>query len=474
MTHKFFHMKKIYATLLAIAALSASQAQITVAGGMVPQYMQGNSTTNNNRVPVYFWLDITGLTPNATYRYYTTVDTAGSSPTSNGAGNPFLINMTSGTFRRSTSASLTNTNGHDSLTADGSGNYSGWFGVEPTGNGRFTPGTQVHPQLQLNNGAGGTSVATRLKALSYMMTVINFGTTSGDSLQGSALYDSASTFSVQPKDIVFLYDNINATGRPLSSCVVEDEGIAQAVITSTATFYRNDVDTFPQRWGTIIPNANSNGVRCVEYRSFSTGAAINTMTDNNGLWCSGANTIDPSNGTTGLYLDEYFTLLGTAIIPDTAYTGMGTSFGVSSNGPSGTQYSWDFGDGSPIDTNQNPAYTYIVPGTYTVTVIIQAPSCGISISDTIVVLLGTGIQTHGNNQPVLVSPNPSDGIFQLQLPGTASKRVTVINLLGETVFEQTTHQQTLPVDLHENAKGIYTVRVQSENGSCSTAKILLR
>src|SRR5204863_204672 len=32
-----------------------------------------------------------------------------------------------------------------------------------------------------------------------------------------------------------------------------------------------------------------------------------------------------------------------------------------------TSWDWDFGDGSPHLTNQNPQYTYQQPGTYTVT-----------------------------------------------------------------------------------------------------------
>lgn len=29
-------------------------------------------------------------------------------------------------------------------------------------------------------------------------------------------------------------------------------------------------------------------------------------------------------------------------------------------------WSWDFGDGSPVDNTENPTHTYTIPGTYTV------------------------------------------------------------------------------------------------------------
>ncbi|TND01482.1 MAG: pkd domain containing protein [Bacteroidetes bacterium] len=466
-------MKKLYAAGFVLAAFFSAQAQVTVTNAIVPQYMQGQTPTNNDRIPMYFWAELSGLTPGATYRYYTSMDSLNSSPTSNGAGNAYLVNATSGTFRRATGQSLSNVAQYDSLVAGNTGNYAGLFAVEPTGNGRFVPGMQLHPQIQLNNGSGGTSVATRVKLASYMVTILAFGTTASAN-ECSAIYDSASTFLVQPKMAVFLYDNNSGTGRPLSSAIVEMEGINQNVLTSIETFYRDLVDTFPQRWGTIMPNVNANGVQTVEYRDYVTGAIVTSFNDNNGLWCSGANTVNPANGTTALYLDENFSLQGTATIPDTAYTAMGTSFSVSSNGPPGTQYSWDFGDGSPVDTNQNPTYTYTIPGTYIVTVIIQAPSCGISFSDTIVVLLGTGISSAAPGSGFSISPNPSDGFFNLHLDGNTMCTISIVNLLGETVYETRSAEHNLRLDLGGKAKGLYMVRVSDDSGRSAIGRVVIK
>jgi|GEM_PF-1141339 len=469
-------MKKFYAlSLSAFLALPAS-AQIAVNTAIVPQYMQGVNGTNNNRTPMWFWADISGLTPGATYRYYTTVDTLNASPTSNGAGNPYLVNMLSSTFRRTTNASLTNSAGHDSLTANVSGNFSGWFGVEPTGNGRFTPGTVVYPKFMFNNGAGGTSVATRVLLSADPITVINYGTTPGAALEGSALYDSAASFAIAPKDFALLYDNTSGAGRPLSIAVVEDDGMDLFAVTSIANFYRTLVDTMPQRWGTIMPNANTNGVRLVEYRDFANGGTLTfgQFSDNNGVWCSGTNTVDPSNGSTAVYLDENFSLFVTGTFPDTTYTLVPTSFSANSNG-TGVMWSWDFGDGSPLDTNQNPQHTYTLPGTYTVTVIAQAPNCGVSYNDTIVVLLGTDVKPNGAAANAFsIAPNPGDGDFTLQLHGSGNKTVTVLNLLGEQVLETRSSGSTLRLDLNGQAKGVYLVRVRDENGRALTKKLVIR
>lgn len=467
-------MKKLYTLIALLITTAAAHAQIVAtANCIVPQYMQGRNGTNNDRVPFYFWAEISGLTPSATYRYYTSMDTLNSSPTSNGAGNANLVNMSSGTVRRTANVSLSNAANYDSLTADTTGMYAGWFGVEATGNARYTAGNMVHPQLQLNNGNGGTSVATRLKFTAYMVRVLTFGTTAS-AVQGSALYDSASTFFAQPKDLVFLYDSITATGRPLASAMVETEGIAHQSITSIASFYRNNVDTFPQRWGTIIPNINANGVRAVEYRDFTNGSILNSMTDNNGVWCSGANTVNPLNGNTGLYLDENFVLTGSFSFPDTTFTTFNTQFTANSNGSPGTQYSWDFGDGSPLDTNQNPLYAYGAPGTYTVTLTIQAPSCGISFTDTIVVLLFTGTNELNAENTFTLAPNPSDGLFTFKTTASGTKSISVVNLLGETVFASNTAAQQVELDLRGEARGVYFVNMTNEKGERTTAKIVVR
>lgn len=470
------NMKKLY-TIAAFVVLSTGAfAQITADSTcIVPQYMQGRNGTNNDRVPIYFWAELSGLTPGATYRYFTAMDTLGSSPTSNGAGNALLINAASGTFRRvSTTPSLANNATHDSITASNTGTFAGWFGIEPTANNRFTPGTMVHPQLNMNNGAGGTSVANRVKLSNFLIRVLSFDTASTVNAC-SALYDSIPPFIGAPKNIVLLYDNNSGSGRPLASAVLEQEGINQSVVTSYANFYADSVDQFAQHWGTIMPNVNANGVRMVEYRDLVSGAVLNnSMTDNNGLWCSGANTVNPNNGSSPLYLDEDFTLAGTMTFTDTTFTSFFTQFTANSNGAPGTQYFWDFGDGSPLDTNQNPLYAYSTPGTYTVTLTIQAPSCGIAITDTIVVLLFTGTQEGNIGNTFTLAPNPSDGLFTLNTQAAGMKAVSVVNLLGETVFESNTAEQNLFIDLREKARGVYFVNMTNEKGERTTAKLVVR
>ncbi len=463
-------MKKLSFLTLAVVLAFPALAQITVTNGVVPSHMQGVNGTNNSRTHMWCWLEISGLTPGATYRYYSTVDTLNASTTSNGAGNPILMNMTSGTVRRTTNASLVNNAGHDSLTATNAGTFAGWFGVEPTGNARFTPGFTVYPKIILNNGAGGTTVATRLVATQFPITVINYGTASGSPVEGTALYDSVGAAA---KNFIGIYDNVAATGRPVAISIVENDGLDLYPVTSIATFYRNMVDTMAGRWGAIIPNALSNGVRALVEYDRATAGGIDTIADADGWWCSGLNTVNMSAGTIGLFLNSSFVLAPTAIIPDTMYVNIQGNFSASSNDPS-AYYVWDFGDSSLTVSGANVTHTYANQGLYPLTLVITNGACSDTITQNIVVMLGTGIQATPSFL-MYTSPNPTDGQFIIAVSNDHLKTIEVMNLLGEIVYSGVSNTARTNIDIAGQPKGMYLVRVTDrETNRVATRKIVLK
>jgi|GEM_PF-6258631 len=286
-------MKKYLLIAACLFSAIAGYSQV-VDSAIVPQYIQGQNGTNNSRTPFYFHVSLSGLTPNATYRYYAAMDTANASATSNGAGVLLLINNVTQTFRRASTGSFSNPASHDSLTADATGRWSGWMGVEPSGNARFTPGRTMFPKIIMNNGNGGTAVANRVSLSAYPVTVINYGTAPSSPLQGSFVYDST---TVAPKNFALLYGNTAGTGRPVSIAVVEEDGVSLSAVSSILPLYRANADTFAQRWGTIVPNDLSTGIQLLQYRSFATTSVISSISDANGVWCF-ANTVNPSHGDT--------------------------------------------------------------------------------------------------------------------------------------------------------------------------------
>lgn len=262
---------------------------------IVPQYMQGFSGTNNNRLPCPFKVTITNLTPNSTYRYFNTGIVVGTdNATSNGAGVPIYTNAP--TWVRNTSVGLATPGQYGEFDSDASGTYTGWFVLEPSGNARFTPGNNVFMRIMLNDGAGGTAVANRVtttNSVRVVNLVAGAGANNGTGIR------SISNGAV--KDFIFLYDNELGTGRPISGTYFESDGTTGG--TAYPSFYQTSVEGVAKAWGTIIPNTLPNGIRNFTSYSRITGNQLCVFTDADGVWPTGnINTVNPTGGTTALVI----------------------------------------------------------------------------------------------------------------------------------------------------------------------------
>ena len=257
---------------------------------LLPLYIQGMNGTNNNRLPFAFRLTLSNLTPNATYRYINQVVDSNDGATANGAGNIIYVNNND--FFRTTSPSLENEGGYGVFTTDAQGSYSGWFMTEATANTRFTPGNQVYMRVRLNDGNDGTSAVHYFTTTGYA-TVLSYGTENNE-YQGTAI---RGTSQDEPKNFVFLYDNINRDGRPLYGTSIEAIGIDYTSINQYATFYKENVAGVDGAWGGIVPNMNANGVQYIAVMDLEGGNLINSYISDDGIWGE-ANTVNPAGGLT--------------------------------------------------------------------------------------------------------------------------------------------------------------------------------
>jgi hypothetical protein len=262
----------------------------TVTEVVLPQYIQGQTTSsNNNRIPFAYRVTLSGLRPLSTFRYINAIVIAADAATSNGAGN--AIYVTPAGFVRSEGTSLTTAGSYAELTTDINGSFTGWFITEPTANAtRFAPGTDVFPRITLNNGLGGTAAAVRLTA-SNSVRVLGLGSagTEGTALRGES--------GAQPKNFVFVYNNIEGTGRPLSGTFVEADETTNTTANNYSSFYSTSVNGVAGAYGLIIPNALAAGIRRVETRELTTGDLGGcASTDADGIWPSGTNTVNPNTG----------------------------------------------------------------------------------------------------------------------------------------------------------------------------------
>lgn len=254
---------------------------------LLPQFMQGESGTNNNRVPFAFRARINNLTPNSTFRYINQAVSMDDSPTTSGVGNPVFVNGNQ--FVRSTNPSLTTAGNYGSFTTDNNGSYEGWFMLESSGNTKFTPGNQIYMRIRLNDGQGGTQAVHYLT--SPAVQLINFGT-AAQNTEGTAI---RAITDGGPKNFVFIYDNATGANRPLYGTSIETTGIDYASNTSYAGFYRNDVAGVNGSWGGIVPNINGNGIKRIEERFLGNGNIVGTRVSEDGYW-GNINTVNPTGG----------------------------------------------------------------------------------------------------------------------------------------------------------------------------------
>jgi len=71
-----------------------------------------------------------------------------------------------------------------------------------------------------------------------------------------------------------------------------------------------------------------------------------------------------------------------------------------------------------------------------------------------------------------ISPNPSNGIFYIELNELHGASLTITEALGKEVLSTKVHEQRTTLDLSQEPKGIYLVNVQTEQGIISRKLVL--
>ncbi|KAF0204040.1 MAG: peptidase domain-containing [Bacteroidetes bacterium] len=294
---------------------------------ILPQFINAAAPADN-RIPFAFRATLSNLLPNATYRYINQFVISTDTPTAGGAGNPIFV-LADGTFIRSTSPSLSTAGAYGEFTTDATGSFTGWFLNEATTNARFTAGNQVFVRITLNNGAGGTTAVNRPTSVDFA-TAISFGTNPA-ATEGTAI---RATSAAAPKNFVFLYDNTNGTGRPLTGTSIEVTGVDFTAISSYSAFYRENVSGVNGAWGSIVPNINNNGVRLIEERSLTTGSVVKTDVSADGMW-GATNTVNPVGGVTEVLVIDL--IAANAPVISVAPASLSGFTYVIGNGPSAAQ-----------------------------------------------------------------------------------------------------------------------------------------
>jgi hypothetical protein len=236
----------------------------------------GSGSADSSRLPILFNLNISGLNPGASYKYYVRMirmsDTSNINAT--GAGTSLFLKP-NGTWSSSSSPDLSTVGGHDTIKLDFNPVYQGWFGVIYNSDSRFTPGNFLYPMIVLQE-VGGTDVIK--KCLLDSIKVLSFSSSS-NSNSGTAIFGNS---FANAKNFVLLYDNTNGTNnRPISIAYAENESLN---LSNVNTWYTNRVNGTNGAWGNIIPNNLTNGIQRIEQRTLNSNSVVYAHIESDGIW----------------------------------------------------------------------------------------------------------------------------------------------------------------------------------------------
>ncbi|HYE77730.1 MAG TPA: T9SS type A sorting domain-containing protein, partial [bacterium] len=161
--------------------------------------------------------------------------------------------------------------------------------------------------------------------------------------------------------------------------------------------------------------------------------------------------------------------------PAFSYSQIGTRFALSGTGlPAASRFRWNFHDGSPIDSVNNPtAHTFLTPGTHRVTFTVISP-CGTDSVTRTFTALGVADERQAPTFGLRALPNPTTGLTTLHYALGSAQHVTLdaYNVLGQQVRqlgmgEQQPGAHEAALDLRDLPAGIYVVWLRTEKGTAA-------
>jgi hypothetical protein len=385
------------------------------------------------------------------------------------------------------------------LSASASSTGVSCAGNDGTANTNINGGTAPYT-VNWSNGATGIALSG-LAAGTYSTTVTDFnGCISSVSVTVSNLCTSCSISATATSVNVscFAACNGSATVTPTSgtspySYNWSDAGSTAAVRNNlcsgnyTVTITDNSGCTNVQtitigQPATLSASASSSYTACTAASGNASVTISGGTTPYSYLWNNGATSQNLINLSSGTYLvtatdASGCTISTSASVVEPGLLGATSIVGNPTTANDGTIDISLTGGTAPYSYNwSNGATTQdllsLGAGTYTVTVT-DSNGCITTETATLIVV---GIEDIESVQNFLVVPNPSNGQFQIQVDLSAAQDLTIqlVDVLGRTLLEWNVSQQTqvrIPVEISEQAGGMYLVVLRSNNGEIQTRKV---
>jgi len=86
----------------------------------------------------------------------------------------------------------------------------------------------------------------------------------------------------------------------------------------------------------------------------------------------------------------------------------------------------------------------------------------------------TSITEYSDNKNVLIYPNPSTGLFKVNLNSNSHSSIEIINTLGQTVYSEFVVTENQTIDLQHLQNGLYTLKVIEDGKIISNNKVIIQ
>ena len=154
--------------------------------------------------------------------------------------------------------------------------------------------------------------------------------------------------------------------------------------------------------------------------------------------------------------------------------GYSTTFSDLSTGNPLT-WEWSFEGGTPASYNQQtpPEIFYNDPGVYDVTLTVSNDygESTLTREDYIEAVLNSIAELEQGS--IKVYPNPARGEVTLRSSNLSGSRIAIYSLLGNIVYHGTIDQGIMTLDLSNQQKGLYFLRITTEDGKVYTQKLII-
>lgn len=127
------------------------------------------------------------------------------------------------------------------------------------------------------------------------------------------------------------------------------------------------------------------------------------------------------------------------------------------NSTNANSYEWDFGDGSPLSTEELPFHNYDMVGNFVVTLTAFNDYCSNTFSDTISILTGINdLELLGVN----IFPNPSSDFITIELQSSELAEMEVYSIDGKKIKPLSgTFYESRLLDIRSLSQGVFIISI---------------